>query len=246
MKMNLFKMANFLYKYLYPVYLPLYTGWKAFSDREERKLLRQLVKPGMIVADVGANIGIYTRFLSRLTGECGHVYAFEPSPENFARLRENVSEIKNVTPVQSAIGSTTGEITLYFSEDLNVDHHTYDSGDGRRKTSVSLICLDDYFKTGHRIDLIKIDVQGFEYSVLQGARRILKENPEIKIIMEYWPYGLKKAGTSPEALLQLISSMGFASRDVSDHSGVPFNGRYLETSREDEYCNLSISKQSGA
>lgn len=243
MKMTLFKWGNFLYKHLYPVYLPVYSAWKAFSDREERRLLRQLVKPGTVILDVGANIGVYTRFLSQLTGESGHVFAFEPSPNNFAKLRMNIARMRNVTPVQSAVGESSGEISLYLSEDLNVDHHTYDNGDGRRKIVVPVFSLDDYFKKGMKIDLIKIDVQGFEYRVLQGARRVLNENPQAAIIMEFWPHGLKKAGTPPETLLELISSMGFRSFKVGGRLGLPFQGAYLKTSKEGDYCNLVLSKQ---
>lgn len=242
MKMTLYKLANLLYKHCYPVYRPLYTSWKALSDRRERDLFRQLAKRDMTIVDVGANIGIYTRFLAKLTGERGHVYAFEPSPDNFTRLCDNVSEFNNLTTVQTAIGDLTGEAALYISEDLNVDHRAYDSGDGRRKIVVPVIRLDDYFTPGQRIDLMKIDVQGYEYNVLNGARRILKENSEIAIIMEFWPYGLRKAGIDPGKLLDLISSMGFTARKTIDPSGSSFDGRHLDLSREDDYCNLLISR----
>jgi hypothetical protein len=106
-----------------------------------------------------------------------------------------------------------------MSEDLNVDHHTYDAGDGRQTTEVPVIELDHFFLPGSRIDFIKLDIQGYEFQALQGTRRILSENTDLKLLFEYWPYGLKRAGTNPPALLRFLEELGFkltATRDPSD------------------------------
>lgn len=80
-----------------PALLSLDAVWKALSDWRERALLRQLIQPGMTVVDVGANIGIYTRFFSGLAGVSGRVHAFEPAPSNFERLQENAEHLANVS-----------------------------------------------------------------------------------------------------------------------------------------------------
>ena len=241
MKNFLFRMANKLYEHCYPAYYPLYASWKALTDRRERVLFRQLIQPGMTVVDVGANIGVYTRFFSTLTEGAGRVHAFEPDPCNFKRLKGNVGNFENVTLNNAAIGEHSGTIKLYVSDELNVDHRTFDSGDGRKGIDVAMVSLDDYFVSGQRVDLIKIDVQGYELSVLRGARRVLKENPHIKVIMEFWPYGLTKASVAPSDVIELIQSFGFELRTTRDPRGSLFDGSVLNSKEVDHYCNLLLT-----
>jgi FkbM family methyltransferase len=244
MKNNLFRLGNKLYEHCYPVYYPLYAVWKALSDRRERVLLRRLIRPGMTVVDIGANIGIYTRFLSRLAAISGHVHAFEPAPSNYRRLLENAGHFTNATLNQAAVGDRSGSIRLFFSADLNVDHRTFDSGDVRKGIDVPVVSLDEYFTAGQRVDLIKIDVQGYELSVLQGAKRVLAENRDIKVLMEFWPYGLAKAGVAPSSVIDLIKSIGFELRTTSHPNGGLFVGVGLDPNNIDHYCNLIITKRS--
>ena len=71
--------------------------------------------------------------------------------------------------------------------------------------------LDDYFCPGSPVDFIKIDVQGYEHSVLRGAQRVLKENRGIRVLMEFWPYGLSKAGVAPSDVLNSSRFAGWTS-----------------------------------
>jgi FkbM family methyltransferase len=246
MKNQLFRLANKLYEHCYPAYYPLYAVWKALSDRRERALLRRLISPGMTIVDVGANIGIYTRFFSRLAGLSGRVHAFEPAPSNYKRLQENAEQLANVSLNHAAVGDRSGTIRLFVSDELNVDHRTFDSGDGRKGVDVPVVSLDDYFTAGQRVDLIKIDVQGFELSVLQGAKRVLTENRDITVLMEFWPYGLAKAAVAPSRVIELINSLGFEIRTTSDPNRDLFDGTGLDPNSIDHYCNLIITKRSGA
>jgi FkbM family methyltransferase len=243
MKNYSFRLANKLYKYFYPAYYPLYSGWKALSDRHERTLLRQLIRPGMTVVDVGANIGIYTRFFSRLVASSGHVHAFEPAPLNYMHLQENIGYFRNVSLNQKAVGEKSGVIKLFFSDELNVDHRTFDSGDGRKGVDVSAVTLDDYFNTGDRVDLIKIDVQGYELSVLKGAKRVLAENQDIKILMEFWPYGLAKAKVLPSQVIHLIHSLGFEIHTTTKSKGGLFDDKHLDSNNVNHYCNLIVTRR---
>ena len=92
----LLKLGNRLYEHAYGLYKPLYGFYKAVSDRAERDMLRDLIKPGMTAIDVGANIGTYTRFLAELVGDAGRIIAFEPHPRNYERLVLNVAALPNV------------------------------------------------------------------------------------------------------------------------------------------------------
>lgn len=139
------RLADTLYRHAYPVYLPLYSGWKAITDASERKLFRSLVREGMVIVDVGANIGIYSSFLAGLIGPSGRLHAFEPAPVNFERLRRNSAALPNIIVNQAAVGNASGTIDLMLSDEINVDHRVYDVGSNRSRLSVPLVRLDDYF-----------------------------------------------------------------------------------------------------
>lgn len=204
------RVGNKLYEAAFPVYRPLYSAWKAHEDRAERRLVAGVLSPGSIVVDAGANIGVYSRFLSKCVGSEGMVHSFEPSPDNFARLQAAVAHLPNVRANQLAVGDRTGEQLLYVSGVLNVDHRTYPvERESRSTLSVSSIRLDDYFKLKQRVDFIKLDIQGYELHALRGANRVLVENPELKILLEFWPHGLRGASVSPETLLLFLKNNGF-------------------------------------
>ncbi len=200
-------LGNKLFEHCFALYRILYKPYKMITERQERALLMEFIRPGMTVVDVGANIGFYTGFLAKLVGETGRVYAFEPSPYNF-ELLTRYTRSSNVTAAQAAVGDKTGEISLYLSDKLNVDHRTYQSGEGRTEIRVPSYRLDDYFKD-QKVDFIKMDIQGFEYQALLGMKNILRSNTNIKLIMEFWPWGLIKAGGSAEELVDLLKQLDF-------------------------------------
>jgi FkbM family methyltransferase len=244
MKTALFHLGNKLYEHCYPAYYPLYSAWKAFSDRAERKLLKQILQPGMTVADVGANIGIYTRFFAAQLGGHGRVHAFEPGPANFKHLQKNTRRLSNASLNHAAVGEHNGTIKLFISDELNVDHRTFDNGEGRDSIDVPMVSLDDYFSPGQRVDLIKLDVQGYEMSVLSGAQRILTENADIKLLMEFWPYGLKQAGVKPMDLLDFFKSRGFHIKLVAKTLSADLDDEIRCTPADPGYyCNLLIRKK---
>src|SRR6266702_4352906 len=112
------RIGNELYKVAFPMYRPLYSAFKSYTDRTERRVLARHLSSGSIVVDAGANIGIYSQFLARCVGPTGMVHSFEPSPENFARLRAAVASLPNVRVNQLALSDKTGESVLYVSEEL--------------------------------------------------------------------------------------------------------------------------------
>src|SRR6266540_2141067 len=222
---SLFRRAgNKVYEHAFPIYRPLYAAYKAYADRAERELLMQVLFPGAVVVDAGANVGIYSQFLSRCVGANGVVHSFEPSPENFERLRSATQRLPNVRLSQSAVGERSGNSELYLSDKLNVDHRAYMAGgDSRRTIPIKMIALDDYFKPGERVDLIKMDIQGYELQALRGANRVLADNPDIKLLFEFWPYGLKQAGGSSAELIAVLKQKGKLIQQVSSEGLTPFD-----------------------
>jgi FkbM family methyltransferase len=240
---SILRLGEQLYRRAYSAYLPLYSAYKSISDRKERQVLKSVVRPGMTAVDVGANIGIYTRYLARLCGPRGHVVAFEPSPDNLARLKSNVGKLPNVTIHASAVGDRSGFIPLYLSPDLNVDHRTYETDEARDRIDVPVVRLDDIFPSGSQVDLLKVDVQGFEGAVLEGARRLISENPQLKAVIEYWPYGLAQGGRDPASLQGLLGDLGLAYRVIGSAEDPTRVVARLDPARLDHYCNLFVTRR---
>lgn len=242
MKRLFFIFGEGLFRHCFPLYRWFYACYKILLDRREREHLRKVVSAGMTVVDVGAGIGVYTRLLSRLVGFEGRVHAFEPSPLNFRRLERSIAGWDNVTAIQAAVGGKTGDTALFLSDELNVDHRTYDTGEGRRRLGISAIRLDDYFSPGTRVDFVKIDVQGHELNVLKGAERVLRENREIKLLVEFWPYGLAQAGVEPAEFLDYLISSGLSYRTVGSTGGEHLTAEQAEGFTKDRYWNLMVAR----
>ena len=235
-------LGNKIYEHAFPIYRPLYAGYKACIDRAERQLLRQVLFPGAVAVDGGANIGIYSRFLARAVGHTGAVHCFEPAPQNFKRLRASTRRFSNVHISQRAVGACSGHSQLYLSAALNVDHRTYcTEGSARRAMEIEMVALDDYFKPGERVDLLKLDIQGYELHALQGAKRVMDENRKIKVLLEFWPYGLKQAGSSWAELIEMLKGCTMNVMFVHADGLIPFNARDIQTDAN-WYVNLFASR----
>jgi len=231
--------GNRVYEHAFPIYRLCYRTFKAYTDRAERQLLRSTLPAGAVVVDAG----IYSQFLSRCVGPTGVVHSFEPSPGNFRRLQSATRNLANVRLSQAAVGECSGRSKLYLSDKLNVDHRTYTSeGDSRRAVPIDIIALDDYFKPGQRVDLIKMDIQGYELHALRGANRVLADNPSAKLIFEFWPYGLKQAGANWIDLIATLESKNMTVCQVTTHGLTPFRSESVRES-PDWYVNLFASSK---
>lgn len=154
------------------------------SDEIDFRVIRHLVNPGDWVVDIGANIGVYTRYLSELVGIDGHVYSIEPIPLTFDILLSNVKNLglKNVETMNCAIsdssGSVTMEVPLYesggenFYEAKIVSENTDTE---LRRIRVQSRTIDSLFlESAHSISFIKCDVEEHEFRCVKGAIGIIK------------------------------------------------------------------------
>jgi FkbM family methyltransferase len=237
------QIGNKAYKYAFPAYRFVYRFFKAHADRAERQLLQRILFAGAVVVDAGANIGIYSEFLSRCIGPKGVVHSFEPCPDNFVRLRRATRKLPNVWPRAAVVGERSGETMLYVSDSLNVDHRAYASeGNPRRALQVAMVALDDYFKPGECVDLLKLDIQGYEMHALQGAKRLINENYEIKLLLEFWPYGLNQAGVNWTKLIEMLEGFGLDIMFVRADRLMPFEAHNVRTD-VNWYVNLFASRK---
>ncbi|MGH7982090.1 MAG: FkbM family methyltransferase [Candidatus Udaeobacter sp.] len=196
-----------------------------------------------VVVDAGANIGVYSQFLARCVGATGIVHSFEPSPENFKHLQSATRKLANVRLSQAALGECSRRSRLYLSDKLNVDHRTYATEeDSRRTVPIDIIALDDYFKPGQRVDLIKMDIQGYELHALRGANRVLADNPSAKVLLEFWPYGLKQAGANWIELIATLESKNMAVHRITKRGPVPLRPESVSES-PDWYVNVFASSK---
>ena len=235
--------GNKLYQHAFPIYRPVYAAYKSYADHAERQLVRQILGPGAVAIDVGANIGIYSQFLARCVGPAGSVHAFEPAPENFERLRAAAQRFSNIHLLQAAVGERSGKSGLYLSDALNVDHRTYPTDNpARRVVQIDMVALDDYFKPGQRVDFIKMDVQGYELQGLRGASRILDDNPAAKVLLELWPYGLKKAGTNWAELIDVLKRKNMTVSEITRRGLVPVRSSSISDA-PDFFVNLFASQR---
>jgi FkbM family methyltransferase len=144
--------------------------WLGTYEREKQRILSRLVAPGAIAYDIGAQAGFFTLALSRLTGSQGHVFAFEPDPQNASALRRHVAinGLKNVSIIQAAVSADNGLIGFHGS---SATSRISDES----KYMVPSISLDQFVKYGFPVpDVVKMDIEGAEVLALNGATSILE------------------------------------------------------------------------
>lgn len=156
----------------------------------ERTFVQKFLRPGMTVLDVGAHQGFYTLLVSTLVGSTGKVYAFEPSPRERKALRLNLklNSRGNVCIQEAALGREKSQGTLYVPERQTGCNSLRPPAvsDATSSVKVQVIRLDDFLcGTGiERVDFIKLDVEGAELSVLEGAAGLLRRHPRPVILAE--------------------------------------------------------------
>lgn len=189
-------------------------------ERLTRELFVDPLPSGAVVIDVGAHVGILTLQLARQVGPAGHVHSVEPTPVNAELLRRNIelNELSNVSVHNCAAGRESGSAVLhqmgltYLNSLVGANRYSSEA----QSVEVPVRTLDELV-SGH-VDAIKIDVEGAELDVLQGAERILTENPHLTLCVEWNPMWLREAGHEPLDLLDALSERGFQPSLVADES----------------------------
>ncbi|HYL57842.1 MAG TPA: FkbM family methyltransferase [Candidatus Acidoferrales bacterium] len=192
---------------------PLSRGFVAEEYEPEvwNRVMRE-IGSGDRVVEVGASFGLYTLAFARRIGSGGHVTAFEPDPQSAAALEANIRVNgwqDRVTVVSAAVGAENGKVR--FAAARGMESHIATAGDSSRGAIlVPLVTLDSVV-ADRRIDVLKIDVEGFEEQVLQGARTILttaNRRPRA-ILVEVHPFAWSETGTTSSSLLALLRESGF-------------------------------------
>jgi FkbM family methyltransferase len=207
----------------------------------EAKIMEEKIKVGSIVVDVGANIGLHTLNMARIVGNTGRVFAFEPDPSNFEILGENVkiNNYQNIILEEKAVGDKHGRVTLYQSDNPGNHRLFPQTKQTKGEVEVELTSLDKYFidsNLAEKISFIKIDVEGLEFSVLNGMKNILKNNKKIKILFEFVPENIMEVGFAPIGVLNLLTSIGFKLYCIDERAK-----KLLRVSKNEEILKLCSS-----
>jgi FkbM family methyltransferase len=188
-------------------------------ESHEMEVVKREVQKGDVVLDIGANIGFYTLMFAKLVGSEGQVFAFEPEPENFRLLKKNVeiNGYQNVILVPKAISNKNGTIQLYLCESNQGMHRIYDSVCCQSAIDIESIRADDYFSSPHKMDFIKMDIEGAEYAAIQGMQNLLTQNPQIKIMTEFSPLALFEYGVDSKDYINTLLKYGFTLFSIGEN-----------------------------
>lgn len=190
---------------------------------------KSLVRPGATVLDIGANIGAHTLPLARLVGPDGKIYAFEPTKYAFGKLKQNL----NLNPELASrivaeqmrlthTGATDpGEIYSSWKVVGQEPRHKKHLGIAKSIDGANATSLDEYWEKMNlrQLDLVKLDVDGFETEVIKGGKNTLRRYHPL-ICMELSPYVLEERGTSSVDLLHELHDSGYQLIDLRTRSPI--------------------------
>ncbi len=186
-------------------------GWYVyfgFKDKARIKLY-SLVKKNDVIFDVGANIGETTLNFAKKTGENGKIHSFEPDPINYISVEKNIriNDFNNILLNPFGLGNEEGKFKIYTVDEnnrgMNRIVNSTDNISNHREITITRI--DDYVKNNNikTINLIKIDVEGFEFNVLKGALEVLNKFHPI-LFIELDNQNLKDQGSSANELITYL------------------------------------------
>lgn len=195
--------------------------WAALHQKYEpymAQALRADLHPGGVFLDVGSHFGLWSVYAARIVGRTGKVFAFEPSPA-FAVLRENAALNSPTQAFNMGVGAQDGEATFFdqgaassgsFVNEVTRINEKFQSTVPIAGNKVKIRTLDTLVaELGVRPDLIKVDVEGFEFEVVRGAENVLRDIRPV-ILIEIHPWQLKLSGSSDQALIIFLESKGYA------------------------------------
>ncbi len=168
-------------------------------NTEEYEAFRAATRPGDVVIEAGAHTGAYTVLFAQWVGATGHVFAFEPVPSIARLLRAQLAlngVADRVSVIEAAVGERAGTLALTSPGRFGINRPAAPGDPHSQRLTVTTVGLDEFCaERGVRPQVVKIDVEGAELSVLRGARQMLAAAPSAHVFVEWhpslWPsYGL--------------------------------------------------------
>lgn len=200
-----------------------------YYEPNELCFLKKVLRPGMVFIDVGANMGLYSLFASKLVGAKGTVLAVEPSGREFQRLKANIelNQGANIRAIQVGISNDCSERELLIGEEEHSGHNTLGAfayagvrAIGRQRVRTER--LDELVKREglSRVDVVKIDVEGHELRVLEGAKDTIRQFHPI-LLVEIADQALLYQECTSSQVLDFLRQCGYRLYLFSRQSGLP-------------------------
>jgi FkbM family methyltransferase len=189
-----------------------------------------VLRDGDTFVDVGTHVGFFSSIAAALVGDEGRVVSFEPEARNFGQLKDHIAlnGFANITPVNAAVGAeeTTAELWVNADNDgghalWDVGHHAFNAKSRRvqNRREVAVTTLDRHFAAGQTLPkLIKIDVEGSELRVLEGARGLLERRVPY-VLCEINHFALKEMGATEDSLRAFMASHGYETNAINPETG---------------------------
>jgi FkbM family methyltransferase len=180
-------------------------------EKMELDIFELACKGKKVIIDIGANVGIYSVIAARLAVRDGKVHAFEPIAENLFYLEKNIVLNKSqnkVLVVPAAIGSKAGNLKLFLSDRQIGTHSVAQLSPRAVAVEVPVVTVDGYVKANkiHAVDVIKIDVEGYDGFVVDGAKKTLKKHKPT-LFIEFNPPLLKACKYNPDLFLENLMTI---------------------------------------
>lgn len=212
-----------------------------------RLLIQRFLRSGDTFVDVGANIGMHTLAAAHAMKGKGEIIAFEPFEETKNMLEKSVwmNGFSGITRIHRAavsnrsgsqrlfIGGTSGHHSLFSLEASPIEEE--------KSVDVPLVTLDETIARNKPVTLLKIDAEGSETDVVEGAYSLIEGNPNIALIVEYGPSHLRRIGKTPEQWFSTFDQLGLESKVINTNSGNLESWTRLELD-EVESVNLFFSR----
>ena len=196
-----------------------------FYEAATTRLVNRLLKPEMMMVDIGAHVGYFTLIAAKMVGPVGTVLSFEPDLDNHAALLKNIAmnNYQNVTVAQRAVSGREGHAQLHLSQTGSGRHSMFHHGlPERGSVDIETTTLDATLEElgWPNVDLIKIDVEGAEISVLDGMAQLLKNQSDLNLVLEFMPKLLHNAGVTPWQFFDKLTSLGPEIYFIDEANGI--------------------------
>lgn len=186
--------------------------WLGSYEFEKQQQFIAKIQPGDVIYDIGAHVGFYTLLSAHLTGNQGHVVAFEPYPPNMHFLSQHVAlnHLKNVTLVLKAVSDTAGQTLFEVAESSSMGHLSPE-GSSTKSITVDVVALDPFVAEADLPlpDVLKVDIEGAEFNFLLGAKQLLRTRA-LKIFLATHGHEVHKK------CLAFLHDIGYQLRSLED------------------------------
>jgi len=193
-----------------------------YNESFENSFFKTQIKPGDIVLDIGANIGIYSLTAAKLVGNSGTVFSFEPDEICFTNLKKNAEKnsLKNIILVKKAVSNYNGKAE--FSKSVNelsrsTNHLIFNHNDNVESITIETISIDKFLKDKlKKINVVKIDVEGAEFEVFKGMKELIKINNDLKIFFEFNPSALSRLNTKIPEFIDFLFDLNLSCYNIEE------------------------------